>query len=80
MVLAQFYIRAEKYDEAVAALQGLIDQEPDYRPGSRVVHPRYGEGKVLRSEGQGDGLKLTVSFSGHRPKKFLAKYANLQRG
>ena len=56
------------------------DEAPDYRPGARVYHPRYGTGKVLRREGQGDGLKLTVSFSGHRPKKFLAKYANLQKG
>ena len=56
------------------------EEEPSYQPGARVYHPRYGTGKVLRSEGQGDGLKLTVSLSGHRPKKFLAKYANLQKG
>jgi DNA helicase-2/ATP-dependent DNA helicase PcrA len=56
------------------------DQEaaPRFRPGSRVYHPRYGEGKVLSSEGEGDRLKLTVSFAGYRPKKFLAKFAGLQ--
>jgi len=55
------------------------DEAPDYRPGVRVFHPRYGEGKVLSREGLGDDLKLTVSFAGHRPKKFLAKFARLQR-
>jgi DNA helicase-2/ATP-dependent DNA helicase PcrA len=57
----------------------VYDEAPDYRPGARVYHPRYGEGKVLSREGIGDDLKLTVSFSGHRPKKFLAKFARLQR-
>jgi len=55
------------------------DEAPDYSPGARVYHARYGEGKILSREGEGDALKLTVSFSGHRPKKFLARYANLQR-
>ena len=55
------------------------DEAPDYRPGARVYHQRYGEGKILSREGEGDNLKLTVSFSGHRPKKFLARYARLQR-
>jgi DNA helicase-2/ATP-dependent DNA helicase PcrA len=54
------------------------DEAPDYRPGVRVYHPRYGEGKILSRDGEGDDLKLTVSFSGHRPKKFLARYARLQ--
>jgi ATP-dependent DNA helicase UvrD/PcrA len=55
------------------------DEAPDYRPGARVYHPRYGEGKILSREGEGESLKLTVSFSGHRPKKLLARYARLQR-
>ena len=55
------------------------DEAPDYSPGAQVYHARYGQGKILSREGEGDGLKLTVSFSGHRPKKFLARYANLQR-
>jgi DNA helicase-2/ATP-dependent DNA helicase PcrA len=55
------------------------DEAPDYRPGARVYHPRYGEGKILSREGEGDNLKLTVSFAGHRPKKLLARYARLQR-
>jgi DNA helicase-2/ATP-dependent DNA helicase PcrA len=55
------------------------DEEPDYRPGARVYHPRYGEGKILRREGEGENVKLTVSFSGYRPKKFVARYARLQK-
>jgi DNA helicase-2/ATP-dependent DNA helicase PcrA len=55
------------------------DEEPDLRPGNQVYHARYGVGKVLSREGEGDQLKLTVSFAGHRPKKFLAKFAKLQR-
>jgi DNA helicase-2/ATP-dependent DNA helicase PcrA len=33
--------------------------------GTRVKHAKYGYGTILRTEGSGDDLKLTVSFIGH---------------
>ena len=47
-------------------------------PGSHVRHEKYGRGLVLRREGLGDNVKLTVSFAGFGQKKLMEKYANLQ--
>jgi DNA helicase II / ATP-dependent DNA helicase PcrA len=48
------------------------------RPGARVRHPLFGVGTVLRSEGAGDDLKLTVSFAGVGAKRLVARYAGLE--
>ncbi len=47
-------------------------------PGSHVRHQKYGKGLVLRREGSGDNVKLTVSFPGFGQKKLIEKYANLE--
>ncbi len=46
--------------------------------GTRVKHAKYGYGTILRTEGSGDDLKLTVSFIAHGLKKMIAKYAELE--
>jgi DNA helicase-2/ATP-dependent DNA helicase PcrA len=46
--------------------------------GTRVKHAKYGYGTILRAEGSGDDLKLTVSFIAHGLKKMIAKYAELE--
>ncbi len=48
-------------------------------PGAHVRHPKYGKGLVLRREGTGDNVKLTVSFPGFGQKKLIEKYANLEK-
>jgi DNA helicase-2/ATP-dependent DNA helicase PcrA len=48
------------------------------RPGVRVRHPLFGVGTVLRLEGGGDDLKVTVSFPGVGAKKLVARFAGLQ--
>jgi len=48
------------------------------RPGVRVRHPLFGVGTVLRREGDGDDLKLTVSFPGVGAKKLVARFAGLE--
>jgi DNA helicase II / ATP-dependent DNA helicase PcrA len=47
--------------------------------GSHVKHEKYGRGLVLRREGTGDNVKLTISFPGYGQKKLIEKYANLQK-
>ena len=47
-------------------------------PGSHVRHEKYGKGLVLRREGSGDNIKLTVSFPGFGQKKLIEKYAKLE--
>ncbi len=51
---------------------------PAYRPGARVRHPLFGVGTVLRSEGAGDDLKLTVSFPAVGAKRLVARVAGLE--
>jgi DNA helicase-2/ATP-dependent DNA helicase PcrA len=52
--------------------------EDALRPGARVRHPLFGVGTVLRREGTGDDLKVTVSFPGAGAKKLVARYAGLE--
>jgi DNA helicase-2/ATP-dependent DNA helicase PcrA len=51
----------------------------DFVPGSYVKHAKYGRGLVLRREGVGDSLKLTVTFPGYGQKKLIQKYAGLEQ-
>ncbi len=54
----------------------------DHRPlkvGARVRHARYGYGVVLGVEGTGEDAKLTVKFPGYGQKKFIARYAALEK-
>jgi ATP-dependent DNA helicase UvrD/PcrA len=51
----------------------------EFGVGVRVRHAKYGTGVVLRSEGAGDDAKLTVSFPGYGQKKFVAKFAALEK-
>jgi DNA helicase-2/ATP-dependent DNA helicase PcrA len=48
-------------------------------PGSYVRHAKYGRGLVLRREGSGDQIKVTVSFPGYGAKKLIEKYAGLEK-
>ena len=50
----------------------------ELRPGVRVRHPLFGVGTVLRRDGQGDDLKLTVSFAGIGAKRLVARFAGLE--
>ena len=50
----------------------------ELRPGVRVRHPLFGVGTVLRRDGGGEDLKLTVSFPGVGAKKLVARFAGLE--
>jgi DNA helicase-2/ATP-dependent DNA helicase PcrA len=52
--------------------------EANLGPGVRVRHPLFGVGTVLRRDGEGADLKLTVSFPGVGVKKLVARYAGLE--
>ncbi|MGO4516367.1 ATP-dependent helicase [Terriglobus sp. 2YAB30_2] len=47
--------------------------------GTRVRHPKYGEGILVRREGEGDDAKITVEFTKHGVKKLVEKFAQLER-
>ena len=45
----------------------------------RVRHPSFGVGSIFQVEGSGDAMKVSVLFSDQTIKKFVAKYARLER-
>ncbi|MEX1121405.1 MAG: UvrD-helicase domain-containing protein [Balneolales bacterium] len=46
--------------------------------GARVTHQKFGAGKIISSEGQGDKTKVVVFFQKHGQKKLMLKFAKLQ--
>jgi DNA helicase-2/ATP-dependent DNA helicase PcrA len=60
------------------ALASAASPAGEMRPGARVRHPLFGVGTVLRCEGEGDDLKVTVSFPGVGAKKLVARFAGLE--
>jgi len=47
-------------------------------PGSRVMHEKFGLGKVTDVVGAGDNLKATVQFEGNNVKQLMLKFAKLK--
>lgn len=68
---------ASSYDSKTQNPKPKTDQ--GFVAGTHVRHPKYGKGLVLRREGTGDSVKLTVSFPGFGQKKLIEKYANLEK-
>ncbi len=48
------------------------------RPGSRVMHDKFGLGKVTQVVGAGDMQKATVVFEGNNVKQLMLKFAKLK--
>jgi hypothetical protein len=50
-----------------------------WRIGTKVRHAKFGMGTILAAEGEGEETKLTVSFPGYGQRKFMTKYAGLEK-
>jgi DNA helicase II / ATP-dependent DNA helicase PcrA len=50
-----------------------------FRANQRVRHAKYGQGLIIKIEGEGDDAKLTINFPGYGVKKMIAKYAGLEK-
>ena len=50
-----------------------------FKPGQRVIHPKYGEGTVYKREGDGEDAKITVQFPRFGLKKLVEKFAQLEK-
>jgi len=48
------------------------------RIGSRVMHEKFGLGKVTDVTGAGDSIKATVSFEGNNVRQLMLKFARLK--
>ena len=50
----------------------------DIRPGSRVMHEKFGLGKVTDITGSGEMIKATVQFEGNNIKNLMLRFAKLK--
>lgn len=50
-----------------------------YQKGMRVRHPTFGVGSIYQTEGSGDQMKVSVMFADQTLKKFVVKYARLEK-
>lgn len=72
-------------------MTSLNDPFPDYEKnfdesdstgfskGMKVRHPAFGIGTIHQLEGNGEDQKITILFKNHTMKKFILKYARLER-
>jgi DNA helicase-2/ATP-dependent DNA helicase PcrA len=67
------------YREKVYHTKKPVLNSSNYPSGSKIVHALYGEGTVLDSEGAGQDEKVTILFRDGIKKKFIVKFAPLQK-
>ena len=78
--IAEFFAsRGKKFSPTKPPLEEPKSRK-GFRPGQKVLHPKYGEGTVYQREGEGEDAKITVQFPRFGLKKLVEKYAQLERG
>ncbi|MFZ3230839.1 MAG: UvrD-helicase domain-containing protein [Pseudobdellovibrio sp.] len=66
------------FDE-YSQVQSRVPKSSGFEKGQRVRHPTFGAGSIFAAEGSGDDLKISVLFQDNTIKKFVAKYARLEK-
>lgn len=56
----------------------LLEVQKNIQVGKQVEHSRFGTGKVLKQDGKGDKMKVTIFFPGFGQKDIMVKYAKLR--
>jgi DNA helicase-2/ATP-dependent DNA helicase PcrA len=77
--IAEFFASRGKKFSAPKVPVEKTSGRTGFRSGQRVRHPKYGEGTVLKREGDGDDAKITVAFIRGGLKKLVEKYAQLEK-
>lgn len=67
------------HQEKVFQVKRSAPKSNSYESGVKIVHALYGEGTVLDSEGFGPDEKVTIQFRDGIRKKFMVKFAPLQK-
>jgi DNA helicase-2/ATP-dependent DNA helicase PcrA len=68
----------EKMDWRKSATTSTLPLQPQYQPGTRVLHPVWGEGMVLNSKIQDDDEIVDIFFEGVGLKRVAASLAKLK--
>jgi DNA helicase-2/ATP-dependent DNA helicase PcrA len=56
----------------------MLAGEAAFKLGQRVLHAKFGDGIVLRNEGDGQQARVQVNFEQAGVKWLMVAYANLQ--
>jgi DNA helicase-2/ATP-dependent DNA helicase PcrA len=70
--------RSTRSKAAAARAKGEGDGQA-FKTGTKVTHPKFGDGIVVSTEGEADEAILTVAFLSTGVKKLAAAYAKLKR-
>lgn len=62
-----------------SAAKGSAKSSDGFTVGTRVRHEKYGQGLIVKREGEGENAKLTINFPGYGQKKMIEKYAALEK-
>jgi DNA helicase II / ATP-dependent DNA helicase PcrA len=73
------YAQTGYSDDDYSQVTPQVSKGSGYNKGQRVRHPTFGVGSIFSTEGSGDTLKISVLFQDNTIKKFVAKYARLER-
>ena len=66
-------------DDDYSQVTPQVSKGSGFEKGQRVRHPTFGVGSIFSTEGSGDSLKISVLFQDNTIKKFVAKYARLEK-
>lgn len=72
----QRYNRPEPESQPV--YEDFSQEIPQLYVGTEVNHQLFGVGRILKKEGHGENMKITVNFYDAGKKKLVVKYANLK--
>lgn len=67
------------HSDKVYQTKKAVSNLANYPSGSKIIHALYGEGTVLDTEGLGQDEKVTILFRDGIRKKFMVKFAPLQK-
>lgn len=70
--------RAMMAGNATSTGRSQADLGSGYHLGQRVCHPKFGEGVILNSEGQGAAARIQVNFAAVGTKWLVLAYARLE--
>ncbi|MFN3585983.1 MAG: DNA helicase II [Moraxellaceae bacterium] len=71
-------LSSARLSTAPSRLGGSDDGDGAFRLGQAVRHPRFGEGTILKFEGNGPNARIQVNFSDAGSKWLVAQYARLE--
>lgn len=75
---AEKMIKDVEINNSLTEEDNVQPNDSSFRIKEHILHPKYGHGQIIKIEGKGDNLKLTIIFASGK-KTFLEKYTPLSK-